>query len=125
MKPKVVLTHWVHPQTIDLLQTVAEVIPNLTYDTLPRDELLHRLSNADAMMAFMPDSIDESFLEACPKLKVIGAALAMSPENIRTMRANVRNHYEEFLAPGTFANRLLTKKLLKTILLMNSYRVPR
>ena len=57
--------------------------------------------------------------------KVIGTALAMSPENIRTMRANVRNHYEEFLAPGTFANRLLTKKLLKTILLMNSYRVPR
>jgi glycosyltransferase involved in cell wall biosynthesis len=57
--------------------------------------------------------------------KVIGTALAMSPENIRTMRANVRNHYEEFLAPGTFANRLLTKKSLKTILLMNSYRVPR
>ena len=75
MKPKVVLTHWVHPQTIDLLQTVAEVIPNLTYDTLPREEILNRLSNAEAMMAFMPDSIDEPFLDACPKLKIIGAAL--------------------------------------------------
>ena len=75
MKPKVVLTHWVHPQTIDLLQTVAEVIPNLTYDTLPREEILNRLSNAEAMMAFMPDSVDEPFLNACPKLKIIGAAL--------------------------------------------------
>jgi len=75
MKPKVVLTHWVHPQTINLLQTVAEVIPNLTYDTLPREEILNRLSNAEAMMAFMPDSIDEPFLDACPKLKIIGAAL--------------------------------------------------
>ena len=75
MKPKVVLTHWVHPQTIDLLRTVAEVIPNLTYDTLPREEILNRLSNAEAMMAFMPDSVDEPFLNACPKLKIIGAAL--------------------------------------------------
>lgn len=75
MKPKVVLTHWVHPQTIELLGTVAEVIPNLSHDTLPRGELLKRLYDADAMMAFMPDSIDMQFLEACPKLKIIGAAL--------------------------------------------------
>jgi len=30
MKPKVVLTHWVHPETISMLQPVVEVIPNLT-----------------------------------------------------------------------------------------------
>lgn len=75
MKPKVVLTHWVHPEIIDYLQSVAEVIPNITYDTLPRAEILDRAKNADALMAFMPDSIDETFLDACPKLKIVGAAL--------------------------------------------------
>jgi phosphonate dehydrogenase len=75
MKPKVILTHWVHPEIIELLQSVAEVVPNKTRDTLPREEVLARAKDADALMAFMPDSIDESFLDACPKLKIIGAAL--------------------------------------------------
>ncbi len=75
MKPKVVLTHWVHPETLDLLQSVADVVPNTTRDTLPRAEVLARARDADALMAFMPDSIDAAFLDACPKLKVVGAAL--------------------------------------------------
>lgn len=75
MKPKVVITHWVHPEIIDLLQTVAQVIPNTTRDTLPRAEVLRRAQDADALMAFMPDSIDAAFLDACPKLRIIGAAL--------------------------------------------------
>lgn len=75
MKPKVVLTHWVHPEIIGLLQTVADVVPNTTRDTLPRAEVLQRAQDADALMAFMPDSIDTAFLDACPKLKIVGAAL--------------------------------------------------
>lgn len=75
MKPKVVITHWVHPEIIDLLQAVADVVPNTTRDTLPRAEVLRRAQDADALMAFMPDSIDAAFLDACPKLRIIGAAL--------------------------------------------------
>ena len=75
MKPKVVLTHWVHPEIIDLLQTTANVIPNTTRDTLSREELLSRAKDADALMVFMPDRIDAQFLDACPKLKIVGAAL--------------------------------------------------
>lgn len=75
MKPKVVITHWIHPEIIDMLQAVAEVVPNTTRDTLPRAEVLRRAQDADALMAFMPDSIDAAFLNACPKLRVIGAAL--------------------------------------------------
>jgi phosphonate dehydrogenase len=75
MKPTVVLTHWVHPEIIELLETGAHVIPNPTRTTLPRDEILLRARNADALMAFMPDSIDDAFLDACPGLKVVGAAL--------------------------------------------------
>jgi phosphonate dehydrogenase len=75
MKPKVVLTHWVYPEIIGMLQSVAEVIPNTTRDTLPREEVLARAKDADALMVFMPDSIDRSFLDACPNLKIVGAAL--------------------------------------------------
>ena len=75
MKPKIVLTHWVHPEIIDYVQTTANVIPNTTRETLPREELLSRAKDADALMVFMPDSIDATFLDACPKLKIVGAAL--------------------------------------------------
>jgi phosphonate dehydrogenase len=75
MKPNVVLTHKVHPEVIQRLETVANVKPNLSCDTLSRNEILSRCADADAMMVFMPDRIDESFLAACPKLKIISAAL--------------------------------------------------
>lgn len=75
MKPKVVLTHWVHPETISMLQPVAEVIPNLTRDTLSREEILLRAKDADALMVFMPDCLDQAFIESCPQLKIVSAAL--------------------------------------------------
>lgn len=74
-KPKVVLTHWVHPEIIELLREKAEVVANPGRKTLPRKVLLERAKDADALMAFMPDCIDETFLKACPRLKIIGAAL--------------------------------------------------
>jgi phosphonate dehydrogenase len=75
MKPKVVITHWVHQEVIDYLSVNCEVIANTSRDTLPREEILKRSQDADALMVFMPDRIDEAFLQACPKLQVIGAAL--------------------------------------------------
>lgn len=74
-KPKVVLTHWVHPEIVDMLQEKTDVVINPSRKTFTREELLERAADADALMAFMPDCIDENFLKACPKLKVIGAAL--------------------------------------------------
>lgn len=75
MKPKVVLTHWVHPEIVELLQRMAIVMPNTTKDTLPRAEVIARAKDADALIAFMPDTIDGDFLDACPNLKIIVAAL--------------------------------------------------
>ncbi len=75
MKPTVVVTHWVHPDILSMLSEVADVIPNDSKSTLSRDELLARARRADALMVFMPDSIDDGFLAACPRLQVIGAAL--------------------------------------------------
>ncbi len=74
-KPRVVITHWVHPEIIELLSQKCEVIPNETRATLPREEIIRRCENAAALMVFMPDAIDEAFLEACPDLKIVAAAL--------------------------------------------------
>ena len=75
VKPCVVVTHRVHREALDLLGTRCDVVANQTADTLCREEILRRISAADAMMAFMPDRVDAAFLAACPKLRVIGAAL--------------------------------------------------
>ena len=75
MKPKVVITNWVHPEVIELLEPHCEVIANPNQESLSREEILQRAKNADGLMVFMPDSIDEAFLRECPQLKVIAAAL--------------------------------------------------
>ena len=75
MKPRVVITHWVHDEVIDILATQSEVIPNTTHETLSREEVLKRARNAQALMVFMPDMIDAPFLGSCPQLRIISAAL--------------------------------------------------
>lgn len=75
MKPKVILTHRVHPEVIELLAEHCEVVPNPTPETLPLDEILQRAKDAEAIMTFMPDRVDEAFLRACPRLCVVGCAL--------------------------------------------------
>lgn len=75
MKPRVVITHTVHQEVLDLLGAECDLDANQTPDTLPAEEIIRRVSHADAMMAFMPDRVDAGFLAACPKLRIIGAAL--------------------------------------------------
>lgn len=75
MKPKIVLTHRVHPEVIGLLAARGEVIPNSTSTTLAREEILRRTHDAAAIMTFMPDSVDEAFLRACPQLRIVSCAL--------------------------------------------------
>ena len=75
MKAKVVLTHWVHPEVSAMLSQACHVIPNDTRESLPSAELLARAKDAHAIMTFMPDSIDCTFLDACPTLRIVAAAL--------------------------------------------------
>lgn len=75
MKPKVVITNWVHPEVIELLEFSCEVIANPSKEALSREEIIQRAKDAEALMVFMPDTIDEAFLRECPNLKVIAAAL--------------------------------------------------
>ena len=75
MKPKVVLTSWVHPEVINRLAEHCDVVPNTTRERLSREEILSRAKDADAIMTFMTDSVDQEFLSSCPRLKVVGCAL--------------------------------------------------
>jgi phosphonate dehydrogenase len=75
MRPKAVITHWVHSEVIALLQPQCEVVANDTRESWPRAELMRLAADADALMVFMPDSVDEAFLRACPRLKIVSAAL--------------------------------------------------
>ena len=61
--PRVVITQQAFPETIELLSPHAEVI------VAPPSR------DADALMVFMPDSLDAAFLLSCPNLKIIAAAL--------------------------------------------------
>ena len=75
MQPTIVVSHWVHPEVLELLGQSGAVIANPTRATLPRGEIIGRCRNADALLAFMPDVVDREFLDACPKLKIVAAAL--------------------------------------------------
>jgi len=73
-RPKVVITHWVHPEIIEYLSDTCEIISNQSRATLPADEILRRTKNADALMVFMPDVVNQAFLDQCKALKIIAGA---------------------------------------------------
>lgn len=74
-KPIIVVTNRVFPETLALLGAHGDVVANDRDDPWPAHDVRARCSRADAMMAFMTDQIDADLLAACPRLKVIGAAL--------------------------------------------------
>jgi phosphonate dehydrogenase len=51
------------------------VVANETKERLSREEILKRACDADVIMTFMTDSIDEAFVDACPRLRLIACAL--------------------------------------------------
>lgn len=61
--PRIVITQAVFSETIDLLSPHGEVVVGPP------------TPDADALMVFMPDSLDEAFLRTCPNLKIVAAAL--------------------------------------------------
>jgi phosphonate dehydrogenase len=73
-KPRVLVTHWVHPDVVARLALSCETIANSSRGSWPRERVLELASACDGLMAFTPDRIDEAFLERCPKLRVVAAA---------------------------------------------------
>ncbi len=75
IRPRIVVTQRIHPEIAKLLAAEGELIVNATPEPWPEAELRANAAQADALMVFMPDHIDEAFLAGCPRLKVIAAAL--------------------------------------------------
>lgn len=74
-RPKVVVTHRVDRETLDMLSGSCAVDANQSPDTLPPAEILARCRDADAAIVFMPDAVDRAFLHACSRLRIIAGAL--------------------------------------------------
>lgn len=88
--PLVVLTNRTFPETRTLFDGIAHVIANENEEPWPRDVLIDHCRNAAGVMAFMPDQIDGAFLDQCPKLQVVGAALK-GFDNIDVEAASARS----------------------------------
>ena len=74
-KPKVVVTHWVHPEIIEYLETFCEPVTNRTRESFPEEVLVRHCRDAEGILAFMPDAVDHRFLNKCDRLRVIAGAL--------------------------------------------------
>jgi phosphonate dehydrogenase len=75
MRPRVVLTHWVHPEVLELLGTTCEVLSVPQRTVLPAEEVRRRCRDSQAVLMCMADRLDEAFLQACPQLVIVAASL--------------------------------------------------
>jgi len=72
---RILVTHWVEDEVLDLLRQHGTVEANTTRYTWPPEEVQARAADKHAMMGFMPDRVDAAFLAACPDLEIIACAL--------------------------------------------------
>lgn len=75
-RPVIVATHRIFPETHRKLECVGTpVAPGPDQESLPPDRRRAALAQAEAMMAFMPDRVDEATLADSPNLRIVAAAL--------------------------------------------------
>lgn len=74
-RPRVVVTNWIHDDVLRDLQKYCEVTANQSPTPLSNEAVQAQARDADGVLVFMPDRVDAGFLAACPRLRVIAAAL--------------------------------------------------
>ncbi len=75
MQKSIFITNWVHPEVVDLLRADYRVDMNAEGRQLSKTELMEKAREASGLMVFMSDSIDDTLLKACPKLRIVAGAL--------------------------------------------------
>lgn len=75
MSAKIVVANWVHPEVLDFLEPHGDIVANTEREPWSNSELKDRCKDAEALIAFMPETVDEAFLSACPNLKIVACAL--------------------------------------------------
>jgi phosphonate dehydrogenase len=73
--PKIVVTNPIFLETRVLLEEHANIVVNPALEPWPYEEVRQRCQDAAGLLAFMNDRVDAAFVAACPRLRVIGAAL--------------------------------------------------
>jgi phosphonate dehydrogenase len=74
--PRVVVTHWVHPEVAGYLAGFCDaVIPSREEGVFTPPKTAALAAGADGLIACMADSVDEAFLSGCPRLRVVSATL--------------------------------------------------
>ncbi|NJN37328.1 MAG: hypothetical protein HC794_10160 [Nitrospiraceae bacterium] len=69
LRPQIVVTNRVFPETRTLLSAHADVVMNEADTPWPPAEVRAHCRAADALLAFMTDEVDDAFIAACPRLK--------------------------------------------------------
>lgn len=75
MRPRILVTNWVHEATLQRLGQLGDVDANASRSPWPRDEVMRRAEKADAILAFMTDSVDVPLLARCKRLRIVACAL--------------------------------------------------
>lgn len=75
-KPRIVVTHWVHPEVAGYLAGFSDaLIPSPEEGVFPPGQVADLAVGADGLIACMADRVDDAFLARCPRLRVVSAAL--------------------------------------------------
>jgi phosphonate dehydrogenase len=75
MRPRILVTNWVHDATLQRLSLLGDVENNEGRKPWPQDEVMKRAEKAHALLAFMTDSIDATFIAHCKRLRIIACGL--------------------------------------------------
>ena len=75
-KPRVVVTHWVHPEVADYLAGFSDaLIPTRDQGVFSAGQVADLAGSADGLIGCMADRVDDAFLARCPCLRVVSATL--------------------------------------------------
>ena len=74
-RPRIVVSSRVHLQVLERLRSRGEVVGNRTLEAWSHQELIANARRAHALLAFMPDRVDDEMLERCPGLGIVACAL--------------------------------------------------
>jgi len=72
---KIVVTNPIFPEVEKRLSALGDVIVNERLTPWSRAQLGEQLADADAMLAFMTDTVDRDVIATAPKLKIVACAL--------------------------------------------------
>lgn len=76
MNSKVIVTNWVHQEVRDYLSRHCTLVANMDRDTpFTRDRIVTEGADASAILAFMPDWVDDAMLAGMPELRIVACAL--------------------------------------------------